>query len=94
MEKKKTYSEVMSDPFKQVEESTNLEYLTNLSRYVDMDIENTNNDVNKSIDIRVRKLTEEEYQEKKRKGLVWFQEFKTRIENRITKLKQKTNENI
>lgn len=75
------------DPHKQVEESTDLEYLTNLSRYVDMDIDNIKNDVNKALDINLRKLTEEEYQKKKKKSLEWFNDFKTRIENRITKLK-------
>jgi len=89
--KKKTWEEVVGDPFKQVEESTSLEYLTQMSKFVGMDIENINNDVNKSIDIQGWKLTEEEYQAKKKKRLEWFNEFKTRIENRITKLK--TNEN-
>lgn len=76
------------DPIKLVEESTDLNYLTMLSGFVDKDIEGINNDVNKSIDIRLRKLSEEQYQETKKKRLEWFHGFKEKIENRITQLKK------
>ena len=73
------------DPAKQVAKEIDKDYLNQLSRFIDMDIENIEKDVNKWFDVEIAKMTEE-YAEKKRKGLEYFRDLKEKVKKRLSEL--------
>ena len=70
---------------KQIKESTDIEYLKELDKYVDMDIKNigTDSDVIKKIKAEMRNITIEEMEKQSLDG---FNDIKERIKNRISEL--------
>lgn len=73
------------DIHKQIKESTDIEYLKELDRYVDMDIESIgkDSDVIKKIKAKMRNITVEEMEKQNLDG---FNDLKERIKNRISEL--------
>ena len=69
---------------KQIKESTDIEYLKEMDKYVDMDIKNigTDSDVIKKMKAEMRNITIEEMEKQSLDG---FNDLKERIKNRITK---------
>ena len=65
--------------------TTDVEYLTELDRYIDKDIDNTNKDVNK-IAMCYDKCTEKEYQIRKNKNLKYFANLKKQIREKLKEL--------
>jgi hypothetical protein len=70
---------------KQIKESTDIEYLKELDKYVDMDIKNigTDSDVIKKMKAKMRNITVEEMEKQNLDG---FNDLKERIKNRISEL--------
>jgi hypothetical protein len=70
---------------KQIKESTDIEYLKELDKYVDMDIKNigTDSDVIKKIKAEMRNTTIEEMEKQSLDG---FNDIKERIKSRISEL--------
>lgn len=70
---------------KQIKESTDIEYLKELDKYVDMDIKNigTDSDVIKKMKAEMRNITIEEMEKQSLDG---FNDLKERIKNRISEL--------
>ena len=70
---------------KQIKESTDIEYLKELDKYVDMGIKNigTDGDVIKKIKAKMRNITVEEMEKQNLDG---FNDLKERIKNRISEL--------
>ena len=70
---------------KQIKESTDIEYLKELDKYVDMDIKNigTDSDVIKKMKAKMRNITIEEMEKQSLDG---FNDIKQRIKNRIKEL--------
>ena len=70
---------------KQIKESTDIEYLKELDKYVDMDIKNigTDSDVIKKMKAKMRNITIEEMEKQSLDG---FNDIKKRIKNRISEL--------
>lgn len=73
------------DIHKQIKESTDIEYLKELDRYVDMDIESIgkDSDVIKQMKAKMRNITVEEMEKQNLDG---FNDLKKRIKNRISEL--------
>jgi hypothetical protein len=73
------------DIHKQIKESTDIEYLKELDKYVDMDIKNigTDSDVIKQMKAKMRNITVEEMEKQNLDG---FNDLKKRIKNRISEL--------
>ena len=73
------------DIHKQIKESTDIEYLKELDRYVDMDIESIgkDSDVIKKIKAKMRNITVEDMDKQNLDG---FNDLKERIKNRISEL--------
>ena len=73
------------DIHKQIKESTDIEYLKELDKYVDMGIKNigTDSDVIKKIKAKMRNITVEEMEKQNLDG---FNDLKERIKNRISEL--------
>jgi hypothetical protein len=73
------------DIHKQIKESTDIEYLKELDKYVDMDIESIgkDSDVIKQMKAKMRKITVEEMEKQNLDG---FNDLKKRIKNRILEL--------
>lgn len=73
------------DIHKQIKETTDIEYLKELDRYVDMDIENIgkDSDVIKQMKAKMRNITVEEMEKQNLDG---FNDLKKRIKNRISEL--------
>lgn len=68
---------------KQIKESTDIEYLKELDKYVDMGIKNTDSDVIKKMKAKMRNITVEEMEKQNLDG---FNDLKERIKNRISEL--------
>ena len=70
---------------KQIKESTDIEYLKELDKYVDMDIESIgkDSDVIKQMKVKMRNITVEEMEKQNLDG---FNDLKKRIKNRISEL--------
>jgi hypothetical protein len=70
---------------KQIKESTDIEYLKELDKYVDIDIENIgkDSDVIKQMKAKMRNITVEEMEKQNLDG---FNDLKKRIKNRILEL--------
>lgn len=73
------------DIHKQIKESTDIEYLKELDKYVDMGIENIgkDSDVIKKMKAKMRNITVEEMEKQNLDG---FNDLKERIKNRISEL--------
>jgi hypothetical protein len=73
------------DIHKQIKESTDIEYLKELDKYVDMDIESIgkDSDVIKQMKAKMRNITVEEMEKQNLDG---FNDLKKRIKNRISEL--------
>ena len=73
------------DIHKQIKESTDIEYLKELDKYVDMDIESIgkDSDVIKQMKAKMRNITVEEMEKQNLDG---FNDLKKRIKNRILEL--------
>lgn len=73
------------DIHKQIKESTDIEYLKELDKYVDMDIESIgkDSDVIKQMKVKMRNITVEEMEKQNLDG---FNDLKKRIKNRISEL--------
>jgi hypothetical protein len=70
---------------KDIEKSTDIEYLKELERYVDMDIDNIgkDSDVIKKMKAKMRNLSVEEMEKQQKEG---FLNLKKKIQNRISEL--------
>ena len=73
------------DIHKQIKESTDIEYLKELDKYVDMGIESIgkDSDVIKQMKAKMRNITVEEMEKQNLDG---FNDLKKRIKNRISEL--------
>ena len=73
------------DIYKQIKETTDIEYLKQLDKYVDMDIKNigTESDVIKNMKAKMRGIS---VQEMEKQNLDGFNDLKERIKNRISEL--------
>lgn len=83
----KTFKEHSSkfDINKDIENSTDIEYLKDLEKYVDIDINNIGNDSEaiKKMKAKMRNMSIEEMEEKQRSELL---KLKKKIQNRISEL--------
>jgi hypothetical protein len=72
------------DIIKDIRKETNVDYLTQLDKFIDMDIENIgkNNLINEKVAL-MNGMTLEEYNEKQ---LIRFKELKSEVQKRIEKL--------
>ena len=70
---------------KDIEKSTDIDYLKELERYVDMDIDNIgkDSDVIKKMKAKMRNLSVEEMEKQQKDG---FLNLKKKIQNRISEL--------
>ncbi len=73
------------DIYKQIEYTTDIEFLKELDRYVDMDIDNIGKDsiVIKNMKAKMRNVSIEEMEKQQ---LVGFIDIKLKIKNRISEL--------
>lgn len=71
---------------KAITESNDKEYLAELGRFVDMDIENANKDTNKRVVMMLNTFSEKEYQKIKAKNLKYFNKLKTLVGKRLKKI--------
>jgi len=60
--------------------------LKELKRFLEMDVENEKKEVNKFVIKHVHKLTEEEFQEKKKHRLEYFAEVNVLIDKRLKEI--------
>jgi hypothetical protein len=70
---------------KDIEKSTDIEYLKELEKYVDMDIDNIgkDSDIIKKMKSKMRNLSVEEMEKQQKEG---FLNLKKKIQNRISEL--------
>jgi len=71
---------------KDITTATDREYLIELDKYLDKDIINVNEEVNKVVIMHTQKFSEEQYQSRKKQQIDYFNKLKNLISERLKEL--------
>lgn len=71
---------------KQISDSTDKKFLEQFDKFLDIDLTNDKNDVNKHIHVTAHGMSESEYEDNKQKRTAFFLDLKDRVKKRLLEL--------